>query len=38
MRRGRGKKGGEEESKALKSKHGKLKTMERELGLSWKLK
>ena len=38
MRRGRGKKGGEEESKALKSKHGKLKTMERELGLLWKLK
>ena len=29
MRRGRGKKGGERESKALKSLHGKLKTMER---------
>ena len=35
---GRGKKGGEEESGALKSRHGKLKTMERELGLLWKLK
>ena len=38
MRRGRDKKGGEEESEALKGRHGKLKTMERELGLLWKLK
>ena len=30
MSRGKGKKGGEEESKAIKSIHGKLKIMERE--------
>ena len=29
MRRGRGKKGGEREFEALKSLHGKLKTMEK---------
>ena len=30
MSRGKGKKGGEEESKAIKSIHGKLKIMERD--------
>ena len=43
MSRGKGKKGGEEESKAIKSIHGKLKIMERERELGgggglWKLK